>query len=59
MFRKFTEIFDVSGESQVYEYFSQYGTDTYCNIINSILRKFFKPYKIRKDTYIIDVTLVE
>ena len=57
--RKFSGIFDVPSESQVYEYLSRYDPDNYCNITNSILRKFFKPRKTRKDVYITDATPVE
>ena len=34
--RKFAGIIGVPSEFQVYEYFSRYGSDTYCNIVNSI-----------------------
>ena len=57
--RKFSGIFDVPSESQVYEYLSRYDPDNYCKITNSILRKFFKPRKTRKDVYITDATPVE
>ena len=57
--RKFTGISEVPDESQVYEYLSRYGPEIYCNITNSILRKFFKPHKTRKDVYITDATPVE
>lgn len=57
--RKFAGIFEVPSETQVYEYLSRYNPETYCNIVNSILRKFFKPRKTRKDVYIIDATPVE
>ena len=57
--RKFAGISEVPNESQVYEYLSRYDPETYCNIVNSILRKFFKPRKTRKDTYITDATPVE
>ena len=57
--RKFAGILEVPNESQVYEYFSRYDSENYCNIVNSILRKFFKPRKTRKDVYITDATPVE
>ena len=57
--RKFAGISDVPSESQVYEYFSRYEPELYCNIVNSILRKFYIPKKTRKDTYIVDATPVE
>ena len=57
--RKFAGISEVPDESQVYEYLSRYDPETYCKIVNSILRKFFKPRKRRKDTYITDATPVE
>ena len=57
--RKFAGIFEVPSETQVYEYLSRYNPETYCNIVNSILKKFFKPRKTRKDVYIIDATPVE
>ena len=57
--RKFSGIFDVPSESQVYEYLSRYDPDNYCKITNSILRKFFKPRKTRKDVYITDATPVD
>ena len=57
--RKFAGILEVPTESQVYEYFSRYDPENYCNIVNSILRKFFKPRKTRKDVYITDATPVE
>ena len=57
--RKFAGILEVPSESQVYEYLSRYDPETYCNIVNSILKKFFKPHKRRKNTYITDTTPVE
>ena len=57
--RKFAGISEVPHESQVYEYLSRYNPEIYCNIVNSILRKFFKPRKTRKDVYITDATPVE
>ena len=57
--RKFAGISEVPNESQVYEYLSRYDPETYCNIVNAILRKFFKPRKKRKDVYITDATPVE
>ena len=57
--RKFAGISEVPDESQVYEYLSRYDPETHCKIVNPILRKFFKPYKRRKDTYITDATPVE
>lgn len=57
--RKFAGILEVPSESQVYEYLSRYDSETYCNIVNSILKKFFKPHKRRKNTYITDATPVE
>ena len=57
--RKFAEISEVPNENQVYEYLSRYDPETYCKIVNSILRKFFKPHKRRKDVYITDATPVE
>ena len=57
--RKFAGILEVPSESQVYEYLSRYDPETYCNIVNSILKKFFKPHKRRKSTYITDATPVE
>ena len=57
--RKFAGILEVPSESQVYEYLSRYDLETYCNIVNSILKKFFKPHKRRKNTYITDATPVE
>ena len=45
--RKFAGISEVPNESQVYEYLSRYDPETYCNIVNSILRKFFKPRRVR------------
>ena len=43
--RKFAEISEVPNENQVYEYLSRYDPETYCKIVNSILRKFFKPFE--------------
>ena len=57
--RKFAGISEVPNENQVYEYLSRYDPETYCKIVNSILRKFFKPHKRRKDVYITDATPVE
>ena len=57
--RKFAGILEVPSESQVYEYLSRYEPENYCNIVNSILRKFFKPRKTRKNVYITDATPVE
>ena len=57
--RKFAGILEVPNESQVYEYLSRYDPENYCNIVNSILKKFFKPHKTRKDIYITDATPVE
>ena len=57
--RKFAGISEVPDESQVYEYLSRYNPEIYCNIVNSILKKFFKPRKRRKDVYITDATPVE
>ena len=56
--RKFAGILEVPNESQVYEYLSRYDPENYCNIVNSILKKFFKPHKTRKDIYITDATPV-
>lgn len=50
--RNFAGILEVPSESQVYEYLSWYDPETYSNIVNSILRKFFRPLKTRKNTYI-------
>ena len=36
--RKFAGILEVPSESQVYEYLSRYDPETYCNIVNSILK---------------------
>ena len=57
--RKFAGISEVPNENQVYEYLSRYDPETYCKIVNSILRKFFKPHKRRKSVYITDATPVE
>ena len=46
--RKFTGISEVPDESQVYEYLSRYGPEIYCNITNSILRKFLNLVKQEK-----------
>ena len=46
--RKFSGIFDVPSESQVYEYLSRYDPDNYCNITNSILIKFLNHEKQEK-----------
>jgi hypothetical protein len=51
--RKFAGILEVPSESQVYEYLSRYDPETYCNIVNSILKKFFKPHKRRKKILIL------
>ena len=56
--RNFAGILEVPSESQVYEYLSRYDPETYSNIVNSILRKFFRPLKTRKNTYIADATPV-
>ena len=56
--RNFAGILEVPSESQVYEYLSRYDSETYSNIVNSILRKFFRPLKTRKNTYIADATPV-
>ena len=57
--RKFAGISEVPEESKVYEYLNRYAPETYCNIVNAILRKFFKPRNRIKDIYITDATPVE
>ena len=56
--RKFSKIPDVPTEEQVSEYFSRFDIIQYYTMVNSLLRRYFKPHKIICDEYIIDATPV-
>ena len=56
--RKFSKISDVPTEEQVSEYFSRFNIIQYYNMVNSVLRRYFKPHKTICDEYIIDATPV-
>ena len=56
--RKFSKISDVPTEKQVSEYFSRFDIIQYYNMVNSILKRYFKPHKTICDEYIIDATPV-
>ena len=56
--RKFSKISDVPTEEQVSEYFSRFDVIQYYNMVNSLLKRYFKPHKKICDEYIIDATPV-
>lgn len=57
--RKFSKISKVPTEEQVSEYFNRFDIAQYYNMVNAILRRYFKPHKHKTDEYIVDATPVE
>ena len=56
--RKFAGILEVPEETQVSGYFSRFDIVKYYKMINSYLKRYFKPHKKIKDEYIVDATPV-
>ena len=57
--RKFSKIYEVPTEEQVSEYFSRFDIKQYYDMVNGMLRRYFKPHKVIPDEYIVDATPVE
>ena len=57
--RKFAGILEVPEETQVSEYFSRFDIVKYYKMVNSFLKRYFKPHKKIKDEYIVDATPVD
>ena len=51
--RKFSKIYEVPTEEQVSEYFSRFNVIQYYNMVNSLLKMYFKPHKHIPDEYIV------
>ena len=56
--RKFAGILEVPEETQVSGYFSRFDIVKYYKMVNSFLKRYFKPHKKIKDEYIVDATPV-
>lgn len=60
--KKLRDFFEIDGKvptsAQVYEYLSRYSVKQFENIVNSILRTYYKPRKYAKNTFIVDATPV-
>ena len=56
--RKFSKIYEVPTEEQVSEYFSRFNVIQYYNMVNSLLKMYFKLHKHIPDEYIVDATPV-